>query len=114
MIDRLGRISLAPLYDAAPTAYLDSKYKGTGHVINGKTAIDVVDVDDLAREGASWGMSERRACSIVQSCMETVHDAIHSAPLPPGTERVKHNLEAMWVRRAWSIGRGTDTYLGES
>lgn len=112
MIDRQGRISLAPLYDTAPTAYLDSKYKGTGHVINGETAIDVVDVEDLAREAASWGMSERRAGSIVQSCMENVHDVIHSVPLPPGTERVKRNLEAMWVRRAWSIGSGTDTYQG--
>ncbi|MDR3661194.1 MAG: HipA domain-containing protein [Mycobacterium sp.] len=53
MIDRTGQVSLAPIYDAAPTAYLDPKYKGTGHVINGKTTIDLVDVDDLAREAAA-------------------------------------------------------------
>jgi hypothetical protein len=36
--------------------------------------------------------------------MESVHDVIDSVPLPPGAERVKPNLEAMWVRRAWSTG----------
>ena len=101
MIDQRGQVSLAPLYDAAPTAYLDSRYKGTGHVINGKTSIDVIDVEDLIREAASWGMSERRAGSIVRSCMENVRDVINSVPLPPGAERVNPNLETMWVRRAW-------------
>lgn len=104
MIDRSGRVTLAPIYDAAPTAYLDPKYKGTGHVLNGKTSIDRVDVDDLAREAATWGMSERRARAIVQSCMENVHAAIDSVPLPPGAERVKPNLESMWVRRGWAVG----------
>jgi serine/threonine-protein kinase HipA len=101
MIDRVGRVSLAPIYDSAPTAYLDPKYKGTGHVINGKTSIDTVAVDDLAAEAASWGMSARRATSIVKSCMESVHDVIETMPLPPGAESVTTNLEAMWIRRAW-------------
>ena len=104
MIDRIGRVTLAPIYDAAPTAYLDPKYKGTGHVINGKTAIDRVDVADLAAEAASWGMSVRRATAIVQSCMESVRDVLGSVPLPSGAERVKTNLDAMWVQRAWATG----------
>lgn len=105
MIDRTGQVSLAPIYDSAPTAYLDAKYKGTGHVINGKTSIDRVAVDDLASEAASWGTSRRRALATAQSCIENVHDVIGSVPLPPGAERVKPNLEAMWVRRAWAAGR---------
>jgi len=105
MINRTGQVSLAPIYDSAPTAYLDAKYKGTGHVIDGKTSIDLIDVTDLAREAATWGMSERRATAIVQSCIENVHDAIDSVSLPSGAERVKPNLEAMWVRRAWAVGR---------
>lgn len=105
MIDRSGRVSLAPLYDVAPTAYLDPKYKGTGHVINGKTSIDRIDVEDLASEAASWGTSHRRATAIVRSCMEDIHDVIDAVPLPPGAERVKPNLEAMWARRAWPAGR---------
>jgi len=104
MIDRIGRVTLAPIYDVAPTAYLDPKYKGTGHVINGKTAIDRVDVADLAAEAASWGMSVRRATAIVQSCMESVRDVLGSVPLPSGAERVKTNLDAMWVQRAWATG----------
>jgi serine/threonine-protein kinase HipA len=103
-IDRTGRVSLAPIYDAAPTAYLDAKYKGTGHVINGKTTIDRIDVEDLAAEAASWGMSERRANAIVRSCMESVYDVVDSVPLRPGAESVRTNLESMWVRRAWPIG----------
>lgn len=105
MIDRTGQVTLAPIYDSAPTAYLDAKYKGTGHVINGKTSIDRVAVDDLASEAASWGTSRRRALAIVQSCIENVHDVIGSVPLPSGAERVKPNLESMWVRRAWAAGR---------
>ena len=101
MIDRTGRVSLAPIYDAAPTAYLDAKYKGSGHVVNGKTSIDLIGISDLASEAATWGMSERRATAIVQSCIANVRDVIDSVPLPAGAERVKPNLESMWVRRGW-------------
>jgi serine/threonine-protein kinase HipA len=103
MIDRVGRVSLAPIYDSAPTAYLDPRYKGTGHVIDGKTSIDTVTVDDLTTEGASWGMSVRRANEVVTSCIETVHAVAVTIALPPGAEAVKDNLEAMWVRRAWPV-----------
>jgi serine/threonine-protein kinase HipA len=108
MIDRVGRVSLAPIYDSAPTAYLDPKYKGTGHVINGKTSIDTITVEDLTNEAASWGMSARRATSIIKSCMESVHDIIETMPPPPGAESVKTNLEAMWVRRAWPTRSSAD------
>jgi serine/threonine-protein kinase HipA len=101
MIDRVGSVSLAPIYDAAPTAYLDPKYKGSGHVINGKTSIDSIDVDDLAGEGASWGMSTRRARAVVESCMESVHAAVDQTPLPAGAEHVKTNLDRMWTTRSW-------------
>jgi serine/threonine-protein kinase HipA len=108
MIDRVGRVSLAPIYDSAPTAYLDPRYKGTGHVINGKTSIDTIAVDDLTNEGASWGMSTRRANAVVTSCIETVHAAVATMALPPGAEAVKDNLEAMWVRRAWPVAASSD------
>lgn len=103
MIDRVGRVSLAPIYDSAPTAYLDPKFKGTGHVINGKTSIDAIAVDDLAAEAVSWGMSARRATAIVTASMENLHDVIDTVALPRGAEAVKTNLDAMWVRRAWPV-----------
>lgn len=101
MIDRVGRVSLAPIYDSAPTAYLDFRFKGTGHVINGKTSIDTIAVGDLTDEAVSWGMSARRATAKVTSCMESVRAAVDTMALPPAAESVKDNLAAMWVRRAW-------------
>ncbi|CAN5384224.1 type II toxin-antitoxin system HipA family toxin [soil metagenome] len=103
MIDRVGRVSPAPLYDVAPTAYLEPKYKGSGHVINGKTSIDTVDVDDLAAEAQSWGMSSRRGRMIATSCIEDVRDVVGEIDLPDGAEHVMTNLRAMWKRRAWSV-----------
>ena len=103
MIDRDGSVTLAPIYDVAPTFYLDARYKGTGHVINGKTSVDSVDIEDLAGEAASWGISDRRATAIVTASMEKVHDVIDTVALPLGAEVVKTNLEAMWVRRAWPV-----------
>jgi serine/threonine-protein kinase HipA len=101
MIDRDGSVGLAPIYDAAPTFYLDARYTGTGHVINGKTSVDLVDVEDLVGEAASWGTSERRARAAVEACMERIRAAVDLLPLPSGAERVKANLENLWTRRSW-------------
>lgn len=101
MLDRAGRVSLAPLYDVAPTAYLAPKFKGSGHVINGKTSIDAIAVADLSAEGASWGMSERRAKAAVTACIQRVRDAVHDVPLPEGAESVLARLDTMWKRREW-------------
>ena len=105
MIDRDGSVALAPIYDAAPTFYLDPRYKGTGHVINGKTSVDSVDVEDLVGEAASWGTSERRARAAVGACMERIHAAVDQIPLPSGAEQVKGNLENLWTRRSWPAMR---------
>lgn len=104
-IDRDGSVALAPIYDAAPTFYLDSRYKGTGHVINGKTSVDSVDVDDLVGEAASWGTSERRARAAVGACMERIHAAVGQVALPSDAEQVKANLENLWTRRSWPATR---------
>jgi serine/threonine-protein kinase HipA len=101
MINRDGSVRLAPIYDAAPTYYLDSRYKGTGHVINGKTSVDSVDVEDLVDEAASWGTSKRRARTAVGSVLERVRAAVDVIPLPVGAEQVKDNLVQLWTRRSW-------------
>jgi serine/threonine-protein kinase HipA len=103
LIDRAGGVSLAPLYDAAPVMHLDSRYKGTGHVINGKTNIDGIDVEDLACEGATWGMSTRRARGAAEATMERVHESVDQIPPPPGAEHVKSRLKSLWVRRCWPV-----------
>ncbi len=101
MIGRDGSVSLAPIYDAAPLMYLDPAFMGTGHVINGKTSIDTINVDDLAAEGASWGMGAGRADAAVRTCMERVYSSVERDGLPSGAEQVKSNLEQLWNRRYW-------------
>lgn len=101
MLDRDGSVTLAPVYDAAPVMHLDARFKGTGHVINGKTSIDTIDIDDLAAEATSWGMGARRADAVVRACMEQVHSAVVHLDLPPGAEHVRTNFERVWTRRAW-------------
>jgi serine/threonine-protein kinase HipA len=101
MIGRDGSVSLAPLYDAAPVMYLDPAFKGTGHVINGKTSINNISVDDLTAEAASWGMGERRARAAVRSCMEHISSSVEHVELPLGAESVKVNLDRLWIRNSW-------------
>lgn len=108
MIDRDGSVTLAPIYDVAPTFYLDARYKGTGHVINGKTSIDSIDVEDLVGEAASWGISERRARAAVGAVLERIRAAVDLVPLPPGAEHVKGNLENLWTRKSWPTTHGSD------
>jgi serine/threonine-protein kinase HipA len=101
MIGRDGSVSLAPIYDAAPVMYLDPAFKGTGHVINGKTSIEHINVDDLTAEAASWGMGERRARAAVRSCMERIYSSVERVALPTGAESVKPNLDQLWAQRSW-------------
>jgi serine/threonine-protein kinase HipA len=101
LIDRSGSVSLAPIYDVAPVMYLDPRYKSTAHVINGRTNIDEVDIDDLASEAASWGMSLRRARATLESTMERVRTSIDEIALPPGAEQLKTRLDSLWTRRSW-------------
>ena len=103
LLGRHGEVSLAPLYDTAPVMYLDPRYKGTGHVINGRTNIDAVDEADLVAEARTWGLAPGVAQSVVRSVMERVWYAAHSVALPPGAEQVLDKLEALWVRRYWAV-----------
>ncbi|MFE9582009.1 type II toxin-antitoxin system HipA family toxin [Nocardia sp. NPDC006044] len=103
LLGRRGEVSLAPMYDSAPVRYLDPRFKGTGHIINGRTTIDSVDEADLVAEARSWGLSPRIAQSTVRSVMANVWDAAHSVPLPPGIKSVSNRLEALWARRQWTV-----------
>lgn len=104
LLGERGQVSLAPLYDCAPVHYLDPRFRGTGHVINGRTNIDWVDTQDLITEGAAWGIPGRHADTVVTGTMERVRAAVDALPLPPGAAGVKGRLEELWVRRSWSVG----------
>lgn len=103
LLGRRGEVSLAPLYDSAPVMYLDARFKGTGHIINGRSNIDAVDEADLVAEARSWGLAPRVAQGTVRSVMARVWDAAHSIALPPGAEQVADKMEALWVRRHWAV-----------
>jgi serine/threonine-protein kinase HipA len=70
-------------------------------VINGKTSIDNINVDDLTAEAASWGMGVRRARAAVRSCMERVYSSVEHVALPSGAKSVKSNLDQLWTRQSW-------------
>jgi len=101
LLGRRGEVELAPLYDAAPVMFLASRYNGTGHVLNGRTSIDWVEVDDLVDEAASWGMSRPRARRTVEDVLDRTWDATHALGLPDRTEHVMERLEQLWARRSW-------------
>jgi serine/threonine-protein kinase HipA len=58
-----GRVSLAPVYDAAP--FLQAPPQAAMDV-NGVTDIDLITLADLATEGASWGVSRATARARVE------------------------------------------------
>lgn len=103
LIAESGEVSLAPLYDTAPVMYLQPRFKGTGHVIAGRTNIDWVSTSDLVEEATTWGLARRQAERIVEATMESTYDAARTIDLPEGTETVRVRLHEMWVRRSWSI-----------
>lgn len=96
-----GDVALAPLYDAAPVMFLSARFKNTGQLVNGRSRITNVSIEDLATEGASWGMSRDRAMRTVSSVVDTTWDAVQSTPVPEGLEEILPQLEALWLKRSW-------------
>lgn len=96
-----GEVQLAPLYDTAPVAFLDSRYGGIGHVVNGKHRIVHVDLDDLVAEGRTWGLGERLARRSVTDVVDRVWQAVHSEALPEDATHVLPRLEGLWRSRSW-------------
>lgn len=98
-IDRVGRVALAPLYDTAPTWHLDARYKGTGQVINGKTSLDTVGIDDLVAEARAWRMSSKLAAQHVREQLEQIRAAIPDVEPVRGTERIRESIDALLLGR---------------
>lgn len=96
-----GEVSLAPLYDAAPVMLLSARFRNTGHLINGRTHIDRVDLEDLVEEAATWGLAPARAKRTLQETFDRTWDAAHAVPLPDGTDHLVPRLEDLWTRRSW-------------
>lgn len=101
LLGQRGEVMLAPLYDVAPVMFLAAAYRNAGQLINGKTRITNITLDDLIAEGSSWGMSSRRAREEVTQVVEATWHAVHEVDLPKGAEFVLANLETTWAKQSW-------------
>lgn len=106
LLGRRGEVSLAPLYDAAPVRFMAPRFKNTGQLVNGRSTIDWVSLDDLTAEGASWGMSARRARQTVEDVVRRTWDAAHDVDRPEQLPDLLDNLENLWRRRDWRTTAG--------
>lgn len=73
-----GTLSLAPVYDAAPTV----QFAGTRDLalwVGGQAMLAVVTRGHIVRELASWGMETDEAADVVTSTLERMADALHKA-----------------------------------
>lgn len=94
-----GTVELAPLYDVAPTWFMNPNINGTGHRINGQAILDKVTVDDLVAEAASWGMPATTARQVVHEVVERTVAAAKSVPAPPGLEQLPAKLASAPLAR---------------
>ncbi len=73
-----GTLSLAPIYDAAPTA----QFAGTRDLalwVGGQAMLAAVTPDHIIRELASWGMDGDEAAEVVDSTLERTAAAMGEA-----------------------------------
>ncbi len=103
LIGRRGEVALAPLYDSAPVMFAAERFNGTGHVINDRTAITDVTIDDLVAEAGAWGTPRVLAQRAVETTIEGTRSAIEQTPEPLVLRRVRANLDAFWVRKLWTM-----------
>ena len=101
LLDERGAVSLAPLYDTAPVMDLDRRFRGTSHVINGKTSIDTVTVADLVQEASTWGISVPAAEQEVRETMLRVRDAVSQVEPPEAINGIRERMTARWIRTLW-------------
>ncbi len=102
LIGERGQVSLAPLYDTAPVMFIDPAFQNTGHVINGRTSINLVGIEDLVTEARAWGLSTKRAEQTVTNIVDRVRMAIEQTPVPEVLQQMRARLEQFWTRKLWS------------
>lgn len=104
LIGERGEVSLAPLYDTAPVMFIAPRFRGTGHVINGKISIVDVEADDLIAEAQTWGLPRRLAHRTVESTVDATYSAIQDTAAPNALAQMRANLDSFWKRKSWPTG----------
>ncbi|MCL2583252.1 MAG: HipA domain-containing protein [Streptosporangiales bacterium] len=77
-LHRRNDLSLAPIYDASPTA----EFAGTRELalwVDGQSLLGVVTRDHIIREAASWGLSLDKAEEVVESTLARLADVYDEA-----------------------------------
>lgn len=105
LIRETGEVSLAPLYDAAPTLLLYARSSNAGHSVAGQARLNYITLEHLVREAAGWGLDPDAARTAVSELFFTVAEAPAAAPdglagLPPLVAlRAADLLEGRTARR---------------
>jgi serine/threonine-protein kinase HipA len=73
-----GTLSLAPVYDAAPTVQFAGK-RDLALWVGGQAVLAVVTRGHIAREVASWGMETDEAAEVVDVTLQRTADALSKA-----------------------------------
>jgi serine/threonine-protein kinase HipA len=95
-------VSLAPIYDAVPTAVWPRLRSTAAMRINGRDLLADVTVDDLVREARRWGLGPRRAEEVVADVCARLRAAATQLPVREGLDLmtlVVGNLDRLAAQR---------------
>ena len=79
IINRRGVVSLAPLYDVAPTTAFIESQTTIGLSVGDKYKLTEIGTTHLVREAVSWGLPERRARQVLSSIVEDLQRGVAAA-----------------------------------
>ncbi|WP_051478544.1 HipA domain-containing protein [Arthrobacter sp. H5] len=71
--------SVSPMYDVVPTMHFLPQTDSAGLWVNGNSTMNRIFADDIAEEGASWGIPRRLASATVKATLERLGASIQSA-----------------------------------
>ena len=84
--DDRGRITLAPIYDAASLALAYDATDALALRINGVTRLPDVTADDLVAEAISWGVPGGEARTAIDETLAAIVEATREVPAHPAIE----------------------------
>lgn len=84
--DERGRVTLAPIYDAAPLALAYDATDALALRINGVTRLPDVTADDLVAEAMSWGVPSGEARTAIDETLAAIVEATREVHAHPAIE----------------------------
>lgn len=99
LISPSGDVTMAPLYDVAPTLHLNQSYRNSGQLIGSTVRLDAITCADLVQEAVSWGMPADDATEVVATTVERTVEAVRASDVPGQLVAMVRSLEAFIDRR---------------